>query len=170
MAKFVVVKEAPAELRSGEVVITAPTFIEEVRQNMAKAPKGGHTAPNHLRYIVGSIGQKYDENLTAWTVRPNLFEGRPYANEHELAAIVVEMLQSQYPAIFNKYLEYQIKNRPVGTKLIYYVGDFGSTTAFFSNGIDHIEEKDIDTYLGLKPKKVVGRPAITKEEAEQNKA
>jgi hypothetical protein len=168
MAKFVYVKEAPKELRAGEILIDMPTFLEEIRANANKAGRGGLTGSNHLRSIVGSIGQKYDENLTAWAVRPHLYEGRAFANEQQLSDIVVSMLQEQYPAIFEKYLEHQIKNRPVGTKLIYYVGRFGSASPFFSNGIDLIEEKDVDAYLGLKPKKVVGRPALTKEEAEQS--
>lgn len=78
------------------------------------------------------------------------------------------MLKSERPVIFDKVLEYNIKNRPHGTKLIYYVGDFGDTSPFFRNGIDEIAEKDVDEYLGLKPKKVVGKPAVTKEESEES--
>jgi hypothetical protein len=78
------------------------------------------------------------------------------------------MLKNARPIIFEKVLEYNIKNRPHGAKLIYYVGDLGDTGPFFRNGIDMIEEKDVDEYLGLKPKKIVGKPAVTKEQSEES--
>jgi len=168
MAKFVVVNEAPEKLESGEIVITAPDFVEQIRENAAKAARGGLTGVNHLRYIVGSIGQKYDpEGTNAWSIRPTLFEGRAYANEAELSAIVVEMLKSQHPKIFDKYLDHQIKNRPQGTKLIYFVGPLSQTSAFFQHGVDMLDAKDVDVYMGRKQKKVVGKPAVTKEEANE---
>lgn len=162
--KFVAVKEAPAELPKGTYVIEYPNFLEEIAANKGREPRGIITAATHLRYIVGTIGERYDPELSAYTVKPHLFEGRIYNNDQELSKIVVEMLQQQYPKVFEKYLDYKIRNRPTNTKLIYYVGDFISSTPFFTNGVDSIEEKDVDTFLGLKPKKVVGKPAVTNEE------
>lgn len=168
MAKFVIVNQAPEKLESGEIVISAPDFLEQIRENAAKAPRGGLTGVNQLRYIVGSIGQKYDpEGTNAWSVRPTLFEGRAYANEAELSAIVVEMLKSQHPKIFDKYLDYQIKSRPQGTKLIYFVGPLSQTTSFFQHGVDMLDPKDVDVYMGRKQKRVVGKPAVTNEEAKE---
>jgi hypothetical protein len=63
------------------------------------------------------------------------------------------MLREQYPKIFDKYLDKKIKERPFGTKLIYYVGDFLETAAFNLNGIDRLEERDIDAYMGNKKPK-----------------
>ena len=64
-----------------------------------------------------------------------------------------------------KYLTHQILNRPLNTKLIYYVGDFNSTGPFYKAGVDLIDEKDVESYMTGKPKKTVGKPAVTKEEA-----
>ena len=50
---------------------------------------------------------------------------------------------------------------PFGTKLIYFVGHHNDSTMFYENGIDSIEEKDIDGYLNNKPKKTVGKPAVS---------
>jgi hypothetical protein len=168
MAKFVVVDKVPEELRKEEYAILPPTFSDILSTQAKKAPHNGLTGASQLRYIAGAIGEKYDPNLSSWTVRPHLFEGRPFKTQEELSAIVVQMLQAQYPQIFQTYLDHEIKQRPVGTKLIYYVGNFANTAPFFSNGIDLIDEKDVETYLGLKPKKVVGKPAVTKEQAENN--
>ena len=166
MAKFVIVDSVPEKLESGEFIIGPPDFMDEIKQNAGKAPSSGLTGANHLRYIVGSIGLKYDpEGINAWSVRPTLYEGRKYANNEELSAIVLDMLKTQCPKVFNKYTEYQIKHRPQGTKLIYFVGTLGQSGPFYEHGIDMIEPKDVDVYMERKQKKVVGKHAITKEEA-----
>ena len=51
------------------------------------------------------------------------------------------------------YLDFKIKNRPFGTKLIYFVGPHQATSPFTANGIDELSEKDIDKYMERKPKK-----------------
>lgn len=164
--KFVIVKEVPKELPKHTCVIESPDFLEQVVENKGREPRGGVTAGTHLRYIVGSIGEKYDPELGAYTVRPNLYEGRAYANDKELAGIVVEMLKSQYPKVFNSYLDNKIKTRPSDTKVIFFVGNFADTTAFSLNGIDSLDEKDVDVHLGLKEKKVVGKPAVKDKQPE----
>lgn len=165
MSKFVVVKQKPEELRKDEHVIEMPKFLDEIRSNATKAPRNGLVGANHLRAIAGSIGEKYDQNLTSWSIRPHLFEGRPFSTDEELSVIVLDMLASQYPTIVDSYLVDAVKRRPLGTKLVYFVGPFQKTMAFTMNGMDQIEEKDVDAYLGLKPKKVVGKPAVTNDEA-----
>jgi hypothetical protein len=169
MAKFIVVDTEPTTLRKGEHVIKFPDFLEEIKANSGKAPRGGITATNHLRNIVGTIGQKYDENLTSWSINPFNFEGRTFNTDQDLSEIVIELLKKQHPTIFQSYVDAKIKARPDGTKVIYFVGPFNYTTAFYTNGLDLIEPKDVEVELGLKPKKVVGKPAVTKEEAEELK-
>lgn len=166
MTKFVVSSEVPENLPKDVYVIRYPNFAQEIEENKKREPRGGITAANHLRSIAGSIGARYDENLTAYSVRPHLFEGRLYKDDSELSAVVVEMLESQYPAIFEKYLDYQIKNRPSNTKLVYYVGKPINTAPFFTNGLDSMTEKEALKFLGLKETKTVGRPAITDEQAQ----
>jgi len=166
--KFVSVKEEPKDLPKDTFVIKPPDFLQEIHENRGREPRGGLTAVNHLRAIVHSIGSRYDETLTEFSVRPTLYEGRRYNSNEELAAIVTEMLKTQFPKIFDSYLEFQIKNRPRNTKLIYVVGDHLNETAFYRNGIDHLDPKDIEVFLGLKPKKVVGKPAVTNEESNQS--
>lgn len=165
MAKFVMVDEAPPELRKGEFVIQSPDFLDEIRANAKMTPRSGRTGTNQLRAIVGSIGAKYDPNITAWNIRPHLYEDRTFANEQELSAIIVDLLRTQQPRVFDSYLEHQIKNRPQGVKVIYYVGSFADTGAFNRNGIDQMNLKDVDVELNLKAKKVVGKPAVTDDEA-----
>lgn len=166
MSKFVNVKVAPTVLRSGEVIIKSPDFLEQIRVNAHKAAKRNLTGINHLRDILNDIRQKYDPDLNIFKIPLNRYEGLTFENELDLSKIIVRLLKTECPGVFEKVLEYNIKNRPYGSKLIYYVGNWGDTGAFTKNGIDSIEEKEIEEYLGLKPKKIVGKPAVTKEESE----
>jgi hypothetical protein len=166
MSKFVSVKVAPTTLRKGEVVVQSPDFLEQIRACAHKAAKKNLTGINHLRDILNAIQQKYETDLKIFKVPLSQYEGLAFNDEAELSRIVIRMLKKERPEVFEKVLEYNIKNRPYGSKLIYYVGDWGDTGAFTRNGIDSIEEKDVDEYLGLKAKKIVGKPAVTKEESE----
>lgn len=166
MSKFVSVKTAPMTLRKGEVVIESPDFLEEIRACAHKAAKKNLTGVNHLRDILNAIRQKYDPNLDIFKVPFSQYEGLPFKDEDDMSKIIVRLVKKECPGVFEKVLEYNVRNRQPGSKLIYYVGDWCDTGAFTRNGVDSIEEKDVDEYLGLKPKKIVGKPAVTKEESE----
>ncbi len=172
MAKFVVVKEAPATetLGKGEIVISPPTFLAEIVANVRKEPRKKQTAINHLREVLNSIATRYDQDMNVMKFKLVNYEGVPYANDEELSAIVVRILQNERPETLERYLDAQIKARPMNTKLVYYTGPFNTTTPFYKNGLDLIEEKDLESYLTGKPKKVVGKPAVTKEETAKNES
>lgn len=167
MSKFLIVKKTPTSLNKGEVVITAPDFMEQIEANYHKARRG-LTAVNFMRDILNAIQQKYETDLSIFKVPLSQYEGLPFSSAEELSKIVVNLLKKERPFIFEKVLEYNIKNRPYGSKLVYYVGELGDTTPFFRNGMDMLEEKDVEEYLGLKPKKIVGKPAVTKEQSEES--
>lgn len=164
MAKFVVVNEAPAELQKGEVVITQPTFLAEIEANIRKAPVKKQTGINHLREVINSIAEKYDHDLNSMRLKLVNYEGIAYQNNQDLSDIIVRILKTEHPAVFDKYLAYQIKARPMNTKLVYYVGNLNTATPFYDAGLDLIEQKDVEAYMSGKPKKVVGKPAVTDEE------
>lgn len=168
MSKFVVVKEAPKKLEKGEIVISPPDFIEEIRANSRRAPRLKQTGVNHLREILNTIADKYDNEMNTMKFKLVNYEGIAYNDDADLSAIILRILQDERPSLFDRYLDHQIKSRPINTKLVYYLGSFNSTTPFYKNGLDLLEEKDIESYMTGKPKKVVGKPAITKEEAENN--
>ena len=70
--------------------------------------------------ILDSIAQTFDpQNMTAYSVRTNNFEGRPFSSDEQLDSILVEMIKTDYPTLFTKYLDYKIKN--TFTKLVFIV-------------------------------------------------
>lgn len=164
MTKFVIVKEAPKDLKKGELVIEKPNFMEEISLNRAKAPRNGLTGVYHIRAIAGSIAQNYDPSeMTEYSVKAQSYEGRPFSSDEELNDIIVEMIAASRPQIFTKYLDKKIKNRPAKTDLLYVVkADIPFLyETLYQNGISElVEEKE------EKPKKTVGKPAVTKEQAE----
>lgn len=166
MSKFVVVKEAPKELKKGEFVIDKPSFLQEIALHQAKKPRNGLTGNHYIRMVVDSIAQAYDpENMSSYSVKAHNYEGRKFSTDQEFNDIIIEALTNDYPAVFAKYLDVKIRTRPSGTSLIYYVdsGIKGQYEIFYKNGLSEVEKEKTE-----KPKsdKVVGKPAITKEQAE----
>ena len=168
MAKFVTVDEAPEQLRKDEHVIEMPDFLEEIRLASARnTNKKGQLSPSFLRSIASMIAISYDKEFDPLRqLKAHDYDGVGYENEQELSRIVLSALERDYPAIFDRYLEHKIKNRPFGTKLIYFVGPHSKSSVFYANGIDSIDLKDVDAFLGLKSKKTVGKPAVTNEQAQ----
>jgi ABC-type Zn2+ transport system substrate-binding protein/surface adhesin len=64
MSKFVLVTEIPKNLNKGEMVITEPNFMPEIAQNARKASKVKQTGINHLREVLNSIANKYDNKVS----------------------------------------------------------------------------------------------------------
>jgi len=169
MSKFVVVKEAPAELKKGEYLVDTPSFLPQIAFHKTKVPRNGLTGSHYIRNIVDSIAQAYDpENMTEFSVKAHLYEGRAFSSPEEMNSIVLEMLRNDYPAVFAKYLDNKIRNRPSKTELVIYVDSNikGQYEIFYKNGLSEVEK---ETTQKTKSDKVVGRPAITKEQAEAQK-
>lgn len=169
MSKFVVVKEAPKVLKDGEYLIDSPSFVEQIALHKSKKPRNGLTGSHYLRMIMDSISQAYDpENTTAYSIKAHLYEGRKFETDEDMNAIMVQAIQNDCPSIFPKYLEAKIRNRPVGTQLVIYVDSkiTNQYEIFYRNGFAEVMNEPPQ-----KPKsdKVVGKPAITKEEAEAKK-
>ncbi|MEM4726057.1 MAG: hypothetical protein QXG63_03885, partial [Nitrososphaerales archaeon] len=143
-------------------------FLEEIALHRSKAPRNNLTGNFHLRMILDSIAQKYDpQNMTAYSVRVNNFEGRPFSSDEDLNKIIIEMLLSDYPQIFSKYLDYKIKTRPKDTELVVYV-DWGIKDVyevFYNNGFSEFREEESKK---SKLERVIGRSALTKEQAESD--
>ena len=160
MSKFVVVKEAPADLKKGEYLIDTPSFLDQINLHKSKVPRNGLTGSHYIRMIIDSIGQAYDpENMTAYAVKAHLYEGRKFSSPEEMNQIVLEMLHNDYPTVFTKYLDKKIKSRPSKTDLVIYVDSkipFQYET-FYKNGLSEVEK---EVTQKAKSDKIVGKPAV----------
>lgn len=164
MIKFTVAKPG-TELRAGEYVVGMPTFLDEVNECSRLIGRQQYLTANAIRTIADKIAYKYDKDFNAFTnIIAHEFDGRPYKNMEDVALVMIEVFQKQYPKIFDSYLDTKIKNRPYGCKLIYFTGSPLFSNIFYKNGIEEIKPKDIEVHLGLKKKKTVGKPFVSKEE------
>jgi len=167
MSKFVVVKEAPAELKKGEYLIDTPSFVPQIALHRTKVPRNGLTGTHYLRMVTDSIAQAYDpENMTAYSIKAHLYDGRPFSSDEELNKIIVEALHNDYPAVFGKYLDVKIRNRPANTERVIYVDSkiTNQYEIFYKNGLS---EEKVEAPQKPKSDKVVGKPAVTNEQAKK---
>ena len=168
MSNYVRVKEVPETLSREEFVIKAPHFYDFIEAARLKKPKNGITTVNYLRELVSAIGGKFiGEDFDALReVNVSYHKGRNFSSAEDVNAILIDLFNKHYPQMLDKYVEYHIINRPIGTKVIYFLGTPANASKFLEYGIHEVFERDLDKTLGKKPKKIVGKPAITNEEAE----
>lgn len=148
MSKFVVVNEAPKEVKKDEYVIDKPSFLEQIALHRAKKPRNGLTGSHYIRMVVDSIAQAFDpNNMTAYSVKAHLYEGLKFSTDEEFNEIIVRALQNDCPGVFPKYLEAKIRNRPAGTKLVYYVDSdiLNARELFHANGLSETEQNQADS-------------------------
>ena len=160
MAKYVRVDAAPEQLNKDCIVIYGPDYTSEIRTCSKKKPRDGLTTVNYLKEVVAAIGDKYfGEDFNALIgVNYSRFRGLPFSNARDIDEIIKKLFKHSVPEATDCYMDYHIKHRPHGTKLIYFVGDHLETGAFSLNGIDEIKPKEVNVYLGLENKKIVGKP------------
>lgn len=137
MAKFVIVNTAPQKLKKDEIVISTPNFLKAVQASNRKATGKKVTALNHLRQILTNIAEEYPESgLNEYTSVPlNKYEGLPFDTDEDLCNIVIRMLSKHHPTIVKTVIEREVKNRPLTTKLIYFVGNEDNADVFLKNGL-----------------------------------
>ncbi len=123
MAKVVVVKKAPKDVKPGEMILAMPTFIEQVQECQKMLGKGNLTSVNNLRTVVSTIGSKYDQDFSPLaSVNLSKFQGREYNSLEQFSEIVAEIFERQYPQMIDKYIEFHLKNRSSTVDTVYFVG------------------------------------------------
>lgn len=144
MSKFVVVDEAPKELKDNEHVISEPNFLEEIKganKFTSKIAGQSVTTVNHLKSIMENIRIAYDpEGFDVLGGIPySKYEGLPYNDDKELSKVVVNILSKHKPDVITKCLDKKIKSRPENTELVYFVGSEDQTKPFIQNGVSKVE-------------------------------
>lgn len=164
--RFVRVKKAPAELKKDEYVVQAPSFLQEIKDCAKKCPRNGTMTINYLRELIARVGSVYSpEDFNPITsVNVSYFKGTPCSTEEEANDILLKIFSTQFTPMLDAYVAHHLKQRPSGTKLVYFLGNGSQVAPFIKLGYEEVLEKDLD-----KTKKIIGKPAITKEAAEKQK-
>lgn len=161
MSKFVNTKQLPENLRKGEYVVRFPDFKEEVSEFYSRVRSNFKlTTVSMLRNILGAIGNSYDPTFDFYAIPYNNFDGLKIDTIDELIKVVNNIVRLHAPSLYRKSMEFQIKNRPIGIKVIYFDGPFSYTDVFNNFGMFEIKEKDVDVELGLAEKKIPPKSAV----------
>ncbi len=171
MAKFVVVNEAPKDLKKGEYLIDTVSFVTQIAQHKVKKPRSNLTERMYLDAIMNSIAETYDAGNTdphSARVKYHNYTGILAPEDKDVNEVLLRAIRSDCSHLLGKYLDMKIRNRPVGTQLVIYVDSNiqGQYEIFQKNGL--VEDKP-EKPLREKSDRVVGKPAVTKEEAEAKK-
>jgi hypothetical protein len=139
MAQVVFVTETPKTLGKDEIVLSAPTFTDQIKASNFKASGKQLTSQNHLNQVITLIRNKYDNDgdLYESTMRIpySKYVGLPFKSDEDISVVVVRILSKYCPALLDRAVEWGIKNRPAGTKTIYFNGPKGYLSVFFQHGI-----------------------------------
>lgn len=168
---FVMTQNPPQNLSDKEMVLSRPSFLDEVKTCAHKRGGAATIGPNYLRAIAEEIGRRYDRLFNAYrNVVPHDFAGRICESDEDVAQTVHEMFQARYPAIYQRYYESVLRSRPFTTKVIYFSGSQEDAAVFQKLGIREISLKEVPDHLG-EPRPVEikheAKPVQVKEVAPQ---
>ena len=141
--KFVIVDNAPAELKPGEHVINPPDFIQEIRDSKLRLAKNGQkklTQVNMLRNALVLIGMRHMEPglFNAFHIPLGKYEGLPYETENDLSVILTNIIKKHTPELIDSAIEKSIQARPKNAELVYFVGSEEKANLFIAHGLDAV--------------------------------
>lgn len=155
MAKYVRVTEAPETLDKDEYVVRTPDFVQDVAECPRVLPSNGLMTASYLRGFADYLGYKHDDLFPgSGFMSVQEYDGVPFEGKEGAAKIAMKLFRKYYPQIIDAMIDRQLKNRPFGTKLVYFVGDHHNSTPFTKNGIDAIDQSEVDVYMGRKERKL----------------
>ena len=144
MAVFKRIDKAPEKLKDNECVINKPDFQEFITQTRKRRGTSGLTTASNLRDIFMAITDKYDHTINPYQLKLSKYEGRAYDNDDGIRLVIFKIIADFDLNLLEKAVEFEIKNRPLETELIYYVSDdLAGTGAFIKNGINQSNAKKL---------------------------
>jgi len=167
MSNFLITKTPPKDLQEHEFVIGEPNFYTEIHQCKAKKPRTSQLTVNYIREVIAAICAKYmgPEFDVMRAINVSRLVGIPCNTEKEVHDALVQTFEKQCPQIILQYVQHCFKQRPSRTNLIYYAGNPLFCTKLVESGWVQLSQKEFDASKSDKPKKIIGKPAITDENA-----
>lgn len=140
MTKVTILPESPQNLKKTDFVIFKPNFLDEVKSSrLSNQSISKITTVNHLRDILMIVTGKYDESVNPYHITLNKYEGIAAPTLEDIADVVVRIDRDNNLKLLEKALDFKIKNRPLGTEMIYYISpDMQAVEQFQLNGIEAV--------------------------------
>jgi len=133
--QYQLVDEAPETLKSNEMVINRPTFIEQIAKSKLRRGVKKLTTANALRDALMLITDVYDNTVNPYRLNLSQYEGLAYETDEDLSAIILKILNDHNVDLVTKAIDHQLKTRNLKVDTVYYVSDnLDGSTAFTLNG------------------------------------
>lgn len=145
---YILVSEAPENLKPNEMVIKKPTFIEEVIATRQKRGVDKIATIRSIRDMIATLANKYDNTVNAFRVNLTKYDNLPYKDDKEFAEIIMNVVVDNNLPFVEKSIELQIKERKQNIDTIYYVSDdLNGTSVLIRFGFNMKDGKNIKKSL-----------------------
>ena len=135
MMEYILVDEAPDNLKDNEMVLVKPNFIEQIDASKLRRGVKKLTTTNALRDALMLITDKYDNTINPYRINLSAYEGLAYENSQDLSKIIIKILNDSGIDLVTKAVDYYLKNRNLKVTTVYYVSnDLEGSAAFIANG------------------------------------
>ena len=136
---FTIVESAPALTSPNEMVLTMPTFLEEIKACERRKGSIIKAAPSYLRAVTELIAQKYDRRFNSYRhIVPSDYTGLDISTDEQTAEILRKMLEGGYPAIYPAYVITKVRDRKFNVDHIWWVGSEEMRKTFVASGATEV--------------------------------
>lgn len=140
MAVYTIVQSAPKEIRETDLVISKPTFIEEINSTRVRRGVVKLTTASSLRDIFMAITNKYDQSVNPYHLKLNKYEGIAYDKDEDLVEVVYRIIRDNNLNLIESAVDKILKSRSHKIETIYYItDDLQGVEAFTKNGISALK-------------------------------
>jgi hypothetical protein len=134
---YILVSEAPDSVKSNELIIEKPTFLQEVVATRQKRGVDKIATIRSIRDMIASLAEKYDSTVNPFRVNLTKYENIPYASDKEFADLIMRIVVENNLPFVEKAIESQVKNRKPNVDTIYYVSnDLNGTSVLIRFGFN----------------------------------
>lgn len=149
---FTIVESAPALTSPNEMVLTMPTFLEEIKACERRKGSITKAAPSYLRAVTELIAQKYDRRFNSYRhIVPSDYTGLDISTDEQTAEILRKMLEHGYPAIYPAYVVAKVRDRKFNVDHIWWVGSEDMRKTFLASGATEVAASFITPVFEVKP-------------------
>lgn len=123
MLEYFVVQEAPENLKTNEMVIVKPNFMEEV---VATRPRRGiipAATIRSIRDILMVITDKYDNTINPYHLKLQNYDNMLYTGDKGFSDLICKIIKDLDLPLVEKAVELKLKARKGIIDTVYYVSD-----------------------------------------------
>lgn len=132
---YIRVDEAPEKLKTNEMVIHKPDFLEEIKAQKGKRGVNSTATIRNIRDTLMTITDKYDQTINPYHLKLQKFDNLMYDGDEGYAKIIGDVIRFNGLPLVDKAIEQQLKARSPMVDTVYYVSpDIEGSAAFISLG------------------------------------